>query len=255
MTLPLQGQTVVVTRPESQAADLVVKLEQAGAGVIVFPTLSIEPLPLTSQDKSRIMDLDRYDFVMCVSANAARLGLEALADYWPQWPDQQQWIAVGPATGAAMENWQLKLKVAQQGSTSETLLSWPELQNLQEKRVLILRGQSGRETLANTLRERGAQVDYLELYQRALPDVDASRLITPLAAGQRLNITVTSGDGLRNLMALVVEQLSHLQNCPLVVVSGRLAQFAKEQGFRQVIEAKSASGDDIVQALAGLESN
>ncbi|MCG8534424.1 MAG: uroporphyrinogen-III synthase, partial [Pseudomonadales bacterium] len=132
---------------------------------------------------------------------------------------------------------------------------WPELQNLQEKRVLILRGQSGRETLANTLRERGAQVDYLELYKRALPDVDASGLITPLAAGQRLNITVTSGDGLRNLMALVVEQLSHLQNCPLVVVSGRLAQFAKEQGFRQVIEANSASGDDIVQALAGLESN
>lgn len=245
----LQGKTVVVTRPQNQAQELCESVQAAGADVIRLPTLAIEPLLLTPQSKTIIMDLDRYEFVICVSPNAATLGLSELADYWPQWPAQQQWIAVGPATGAAMSDWQLNLAFAPQGSTSETLLDWPQLQSLTGKRVLILRGEGGRETLADTLKARGARVDYLELYKRVLPKPDTAVLTQALIGGESIILTVTSGDGLRNLMTLMKQHLARLQACPLLVVSGRLAQFAKEQGFSRIIEASSASSDDIVDAL------
>ena len=241
--------TAVVTRPEDQAQELKSRLIEAHAKVIMLPTLAIEPLPPSEQDKAKILDLDRYDFVICVSPNAARLGLPALADYWPQWPTQQCWLAVGPATGDAMSDWQLNLSVAKQGSTSESLLQRPELQHLQQKRVLILRGQGGRETLAQTLSQRGARVDYLELYRRVMPEVDCAPLESALMAGERVILTVTSGDGLRNLMVLFAKHLNSLQQCPLIVVSGRLLEFAQELGFQHVLTARSAASEDIIEAM------
>ena len=89
----LQGVTVLVTRPRDQAAALCEPLQQAGAVVLLLPTLAIEPSAIGPAQRSLILDLDQYAFVICVSPNAARLGLDALADYWPQWPVQQQWLA------------------------------------------------------------------------------------------------------------------------------------------------------------------
>ena len=99
---PLSEAVVLVTRPRDQAEALTDSLQQAGARVIELPTLDIEPLEIGSRQRALVLDLDQYAHVICVSPNAARLGLEVLADYWPQWPVQQQWAAVGPATGAAM---------------------------------------------------------------------------------------------------------------------------------------------------------
>ena len=253
MTSTLTGATVLVTRPREQAAAFCDALEQEGVRVILLPTLSIEPIELSPEQRNRILDLDQYAVVICVSPNAARLGLDALADYWPQWPVQQHWLAVGPATGEAMSDWGLNLKVAQQGATSETLLDWPELQDLTDQRVLILRGEGGRETLADTLRQRGARVDYLELYRRVAPAEDPQPLLQAMQQPGRVIITVTSGDGLRNLMAMVGDVLPRLQSCPLVVVSGRLAEFAREQGFLDVWQAQSPAASDMIKAIGAIQ--
>jgi len=251
-TASLDGVSVVVTRPLDQAAALREPLLQAGADVISLPTLEIEPIEIGPLQRNLILDLDRYAFVICVSPNAARLGLEALSDYWPQWPVQQQWLAVGPASGDAMSGWGLNVKTAQQGATSETLLDWPELQHLTGQRILILRGEGGRETLADTLRQRGAHVDYLELYRRVKPSADTAPLLQALR-GERVILTVTSGDGLRNLMTMVGEQVASLQRCPLVVVSGRLAQFAQEQGFQDVWQADSPAASDMIATIKAIQ--
>lgn len=245
----LQGRTVVVTRPADQAGDLVAALAQAGARPLAFPTLAIEPRDLSTADRQNILDLDQYRAVICVSPNAARLGLDALADYWPQWPAQQLWYAVGPATGAAMQDWSLPVTVGQQGATSETLLDDPDLKMVAGEKILILRGEGGRETLAETLRERGAIVDYLELYRRVTPQIDPAPLWSALDQHPAPILTVTSGDGLRNLMAVADKQLNRLQQCPLVVISGRLATFAHQQGFEQVWLAASPATPDIMAAL------
>lgn len=244
---------VVVTRPADQAGDLIAALEQAGARPLAFPTLAIEPRELTAADRQKILDLDQYRAVICVSPNAARLGLDLLADYWPQWPLHQLWYAVGPATGAVMQDWGLKLTVGQQGATSETLLDDPQLKMVAGEKILILRGEGGRETLADTLRERGAMVDYLELYRRTMPHTDPQPLLAALDQQPSPILTVTSGDGLRNLMAVADKQLNRLQQCPLVVISERLAAFAHQQGFQQVWQAASPATPDIMAALYDLK--
>lgn len=244
-----RGRTVVVTRPAAQAQELLQALEQAGASPLAFPTLAIEPREPDLADRQKILDLDRYYAVICVSANAARLGLDLLADFWPQWPLAQHWFAVGPATGEAMSDWGLNLTVAPQGATSETLLDQPLLHAVAEQRILILRGEGGRETLADVLRQRGARVDYLELYRRVKPDTDPRPLLALLDAPRLPILTVTSGEGLRNLMALAGNRLKRLQQCPLLVVSGRLAAFARKQGFTTVWQAASPDMDDMMAAL------
>lgn len=249
----LQGRTVVVTRPADQAGDLLAALAQAGAVPLALPTLAIEQRPLDQADRQKILDLDQYRAVICVSPNAARLGLDALADYWPQWPVQQQWFAVGPATGIAMQGWGLQVTVAQQGATSETLLDDPQLKMVAGEQILILRGEGGRETLADTLRERGARVDYLELYRRVSPAVDPAPLFAALDQIPAPILTVTSGDGLRNLMAVADKRLNQLQQCPLLVISGRLAEFARQQGFAEVWLAASPATPDIMAALHNIK--
>src|SRR5690606_30528777 len=135
------------------------------------------------------------------------------------------------------------------GATSETLLDDPQLKMVAGERILILRGEGGRETLADTLRERGARVDYLELYRRVQPSVDPAPLFAALDQTPLPILTVTSGDGLRNLMAVADKRLNRLQQCPLIVISGRLGEFARQPGFATVWQAASPATADIMATL------
>ena len=246
--------SVLVTRPEGQGQALAERLQAAGLDVLLYPTLKIQPKALTPIEQQCVECLDRYSHVICVSANAAKMGVELLADYWPQWPVEQQWVAVGPATYDAMQGWGLMDVLLPVGAShSEGVLALDSLVNLDDKRVLILRGVSGRELLAETLRQRGAVVDYLELYERKVPEITglglANKLPEWLCSDAKKVIVVTSGDGLKNLITMAAGQEQALFSSPLVVVSQRLADFAKQQGFVIVRVANGASDDAIMLSV------
>ncbi len=246
--------SVLVTRPEGQGQGLADKLHAVGLDVLLFPTLKIQPKVLTSVEQQCIQFLERYSYVICVSANAAKMGVELLADYWPQWPLEQQWVAVGPATYNAMQGWGLSNVLLPQGAShSEGILALDCLQNLDDQKVLILRGVSGRELLADTLCQRGAEVDYLELYERKMPEITqlglSNKLPEWLNSNAKKVIVVTSGDGLKNLITMAQGQSSELLAICLVVVSQRLADFAKQQGFVTVQVANGASDDAIALCI------
>lgn len=252
----LTGVQVLVTRPQPQADALAASLRNAGATPFVFPVIDIVPRALTAGDEAIIAELDRYQAVICISAPAAELGVRLCADRWPQWPLHQRWYAVGPASGKPLQGWGLALHVAQAGSTSETLLALPELQNVTEQRFLILRGEGGRETLADTLRSRGAQVDYLELYERRSAVNDPACLAAFLLAPPPRVAITTSGESLDHLLlqakAQAPSQADALRVCPLIVVSGRLAQHACQQGFSDVHIAAGASDEALLECLQTL---
>lgn len=246
--------SVLVTRPEGQGQTLADKLQAGGFDTLLFPTLTIHPKALTPTEQQCVECLDRYSHVICVSANAARMGVELLADYWPQWPVEQQWVAVGPATYDAMQGWSLGEVLLPGGAShSEGVLALDDLADLDDKKVLILRGVSGRELLADTLRERGADVDYLELYERKMPEITqlgiSNKLPEWLYSDAKKVIVVTSGDGLKNLISMAVGQERELFATSLVVVSQRLADFAKQQGFVSVQVANGASDDAIALCI------
>ena len=157
---------VLVTRPQGQQQALVEALQRLGLQVSHQAALRIEALEADAVTRQRVMNLDQYDVVFVVSRNAARFGISLLQDYWPQWPQELQWIAVGDATATLLQQAGLAPLCPAAGFNSEAVLALPALAEMRGRRVLILRGDQGRELFADTLRTRGAEVDALNLYQR-----------------------------------------------------------------------------------------
>ncbi len=242
--------SVLVTRPEVQAEAFIRDIVRQGWHAQPFSTLEIAPLELKGAEKQKVLDLDLYHVVICVSPNAAELGMSAISDYWPQMPVRQHWIAVGPATAEVLKSWGISPLVPQSGSNSESVLQMPELQSVDAQRILILKGEGGRNLISNALRMRGAKVDYLHLYTRKQPDHDPQVLCQWLTAGySKRVITVTSGDALKHLLALGEQVRESLLELPIVVVSERLQRFARSQGFSEIWVSEGAGIPALMQCL------
>lgn len=229
------------TRPAGQAAALTQALQALGLTVTELPLIAITPRALDGAEQRLLLDLDRYDAVFFVSANAARLGLEAVADYWPQWPHALPAYAVGESTAAVLRETALTVELPAQADT-EGLLALSSLQQVAGKKFLLLRGVGGRELLRETLQARGATVDVVELYHRELP-VDAAQRLQ--SAAQADVVILTSPDALRHWLQLA--GAAALRPCWLVV-SARMQAQAEAAGAT-VLPAQAADVASIVVAL------
>lgn len=252
--MSLRGRHIVVTRPAGQATHLAEALVAAGAVPLLFPVLAIAPLRDTAALVERIIALDQYDLAVFVSPNAVALGLrEVLARR--TWPPHLRVATVGHSSEAALQAHDLagqeKQVLCPQGRfDSEALLELPELQSMQGQRVIIFRGDGGRELLSETLRQRGATVDYAACYTRHRPTQSADPLLRLWQAGQLDAITVTSSEGLHNLVAMV-GQLGQawLRKTPLFVPHARIAAAADACGLHQVVLTDPADAGLMVGLL------
>jgi len=242
---------ILVTRPAHQAPDQAALLADLGFDPVQLPLLEIAPVtesdPAFPLLKSRIMDLDLYHTVIFISANAVIAGMDLIDQYWPQLPVGIEWLAIGRQTALKLHEFGISATQSPAGYDSEALLALPQLQQMKEKKVLIMRGEGGRETLAEQLSQRDARVDYADLYRRSLPHYTSGQISstigdTPLAA-----VLVTSGEAVSNLTRLITDhRLGALKHTTLVVPSERVARIADELGYTRVI---TASGPDN-QAMA-----
>lgn len=262
----MQELSVLVTRPEQQATGLIAALAERNWVALPFATLKIQPLSIEGAEKQKIFDLDRYAVIICVSANAASLAMEHITDVWPQMPVQQTWVAVGPASAAALAEWGVQSVVPPASSDSEGLLSLDCLQSVDDQKILILRGRGGRELISKALRSRGATVDYLELYERSVPDTELKDLVHWLeTSASRVGanvdtvpnqvVTATSGDALKHLLGMIAGHAKHdvlkaaLLKLPTVVVSERLREYAQSLGFQTIWVAEGASNAALVKCI------
>ncbi len=243
----LAGQAILVTRPRHQAQALCDGVIARGGEPCLYPVMEIEPVLHDAELLQRLATAAEFDLFIFVSANAVVHGLQALALVGGL-PGDIPLAAVGAATARALQAAGRPIAlVPETGYTSESLLALPELQQVEGQRILILRGEGGRARLGEVLRERGAEVVYAEVYRRQRPE--AGGLPTPdwrrIAAA-----TATSGEILENLLALIPDQARRwLQQRPLVVVSGRIAEQAEALGFEQVRVAREASDTALLEAL------
>ena len=257
-TGPLSGRRVLVTRPSHQAQDQAALLRAQGAEPVLLPLLGIEPVteadPEFASARQCILDLDLYHAVIVVSTNAARLGIDLIDDYWPQLPVRVHWLAIGASTAARLQRYGIEASHSPTGYDSETLLETPALQQVSGQRILILRGDSGRETLTTELCNRGARVDHAILYRRIRPTPDPAVIKSAIYATSLSAILITSGESLNNLIALAqqtdcTDGLAILQRCPLVVPSQRITTLATQAGFKQVILAGGPDDQSMIGAL------
>jgi len=230
----LTGAGVLVTRPKKQAELLAKRLEEVGAVPVLLPTIEIAP-PLDMQPlREARAQLSACDFVMFVSANAVE---QALTTSTP-WPQNVIALAPGKGTATALQQAGVPAECILTPVSrfdSEGLLELPALQQMQGKRVLILRGEQGRELLGDTLTARGAEVTRVTCYRRACPAGDAE-FLWPLLQQKRLQaITLTSGEALDNLETMAGEALCQaLKALPVFVTHPRIAAHAQAHGWNAV---------------------
>jgi uroporphyrinogen-III synthase len=243
---------VLVTRPVGEACEaLCAAVRAAGYEVYSQPLLELNSLPqLPAAKRQMLLDLDRYQHVIFISANAVRFGMALVADYWPQLPPGLSWYAIGTATAAGLERFGIKAVTPGSVMSSEGLLAVSQLQNVGNQRVLIVKGEGGRETLTTELTRRGAVVDELACYHRSLPDVPAGKLATSLARWGIDVIMLSSGESLVNLQVLLSPtETTKLKHIGLIVPSERVARMAHDAGFEQIVTAENASDAAMLRAL------
>jgi uroporphyrinogen-III synthase len=248
---PLAGLGVLVTRPAEQAGPLVHLLEGAGARVLQLPALVIAPGVDPQQAAGVLAHLRELNLAIFVSANAVRHGMPLIQGHGGL-PPHVPIAAVGEATARGLHAAGIAEVITPAPRyDSEALLALPALRAVAGARVLIVCGAGGRELLAETLRARGARVERLECYRRIPPQVDPQPVIDAWQRGAIDIVSVTSVEALRNLHALLGPNgRACLLRTPLVVVSARMAQAARELAVREpVIVSRAASDGAILDAI------
>lgn len=247
----MKGWRLLLTRPVDESQALARTLAEVGVYSASLPLLEIEPLPVSEANRSIVYNLAAYCAVIVVSKPAARLGLAMVDEVWPQ-PPMQTWFTVGAATAQILDDYGLQVFFPEHGDDSEALLELPQFQQAvsgYDPKVLIMRGEDGRELLAERLRARGVMVDYLPLYRRNLPQYPAFALPERVEAERLNGLVVSSGQGFEHLRELAGNAWPTLAQIPLFVPSPRVAEIARAAGALTVVDCRGASAAALLTAL------
>lgn len=241
----LQGQKVLVTRPEQQAEPLCDMIESASGHAVLFPVIEIVSLAV---EQAVIDSVTEVDMLIFVSRNAVEFFFQQAN--WPKL-DHIRFVAVGAGTAKLINAFGINdVLMPELKAGSEGLLSLPELNDVANKKIMIVRGQGGRDLLANTLTERGAKVSYLELYQRR-PSVKHPEEVNKAVGCD--SIICTSVEGVENLVDLLHEHDDNLLTKPLIVVSERIKIVAEKIGFQRIMVTEDVSDEAILHRLITTE--
>ncbi|MDC9622951.1 uroporphyrinogen-III synthase [Xenorhabdus sp. XENO-7] len=244
--------SILITRPNPAGEQLVKRLRAIGKMAFSAPLIAIYPggdLPLLSQKLQR---LSAGDLVFLLSKNAVHYANEQLMQEGLSWPDKLSYYGIGKSTSLMFyQKTGLEILWPEQGETSEDLLQLPILQRVNDKKILLLRGNGGREVIASTLRSRGGEVDYCECYSRQPIKYHVADFSRHWQQYGIKTLVVTSGEMLQLLYNLVTDGdgKTWLLSCDLIVVSERLADIAQTLGWQAIKIAKSADNDALMQAL------
>lgn len=235
----------LVVRRAAQANQLVQMLRQLGHAPLCCPLLETRP----GCDLPHLGEMLREaDLVIAVSMHAVHFAHYFLLQTGQTWP-HIDYFAVGQASADAFAEAGIQA-LCPADPRSEGLLALPALQGVSGRRVLILRGNDGRDLIARTLASRGALVHYCATYERHYPDLDGDALIRHWQAAGLDSLLITSGELLQRLLALVPgPQHPWLYDRLLVVPSPRVAEMAEGAGFTRIVIAQGASNQALVAAL------
>jgi uroporphyrinogen-III synthase len=247
---PLAGKGIVVTRPARQAERLAALIRDAGGAAILYPVIEIRDVDNPDRLNDLITRLDEFDLAVFVSPNAAARALGLIRER-RTFPARLPVAAVGPGTARELARFGVTGAAAPAGrGDSETLLALPELAQPQGRRVVIFRGDGGRELLADELTARGALVEYATCYRRARPDIDPAPLLAAWAGGSLAAFTVTSSEGLRNLCEMVGPAgRALLARTPIFVTHPRIGATAEKLGLSTVLVTAEPGDEGLLAAL------
>ena len=241
---PLNSTSIVVTRPSRQNKFMCAQLAELGARPIAFPCIEISPV-----NDIKLSQLNSpLDWVIFISTNAAQFGFPIYSKLDSYITANCQLAAVGASTAQALHEFGIhKVLIPNATPDSEGLLKLPELQDVDNQSILIIKGVGGRELLYEALKNRGANINSIDVYQRSLPK---SANLESLS-GEIDLLLFTSNESVNNFLALTPESLQKsLLGCQTVVGHARIAEKVTSLGFKNLpIIATTPSDTDMLAAI------
>jgi uroporphyrinogen III methyltransferase/synthase len=236
---PLHGQVVAVTRARAQASGLAGRLRELGAEVVETPAIRIEPLAVTAPAFAD------YALVCLTSPNGVRVLFDALA---AQGRDSRalagpRIAAIGPGTAAALREFGVEADVVPERFVAEGLLEALAGMPLAGERVLIARAAEARDVLPDGLRERGAEVDVVDLYETVAEPLGGAETE---ALNRATYVTFTSSSTVRFFLdggGAVPEDARAVSIGPVT------SEALREHGIEPHVEAERHDVDGLVAAL------
>lgn len=237
--------TLLNTRPPHQADLLNQQLAEVGVEALNCPSLQIETEQLTQTPR-----WDQQDVWVFVSRNAVTHFALQLSAEQQVGSEACKIVAVGEATAQAIgqQGWP-NLQPVPSSFDSEGMLSLAVFNQPQGLRVGVVRGDGGREHLAQTLRAQGAQVSLYEVYRRQISPF-CQQAWRKFKQAARPILLFTSGSSLQAFLTeLPVEDQAWCFQLPLIVFSQRLFDLARQAGFTQQIYVTSNASDAAICEL------
>lgn len=242
--------SVLVIRPDEQAHELCQQL--GDLHIPAFP-LSLVTLIEGSELSALKQALSTSDILIAVSQHAVSHAAHYLHHHQGYWPSSLAYIAIGQKTAQLLSKYTQQTIHCPTIHDSEHLLELDPLQDIHGLSVLILRGNGGRELIADTLRQRGAAVRNLETYQRCYTAFDVDIAIENWRQRQLSQIVVSSGEQLSYFFSqLSPAQQNWIKEKQLFVPSQRVAQLAQELGFHRIYTVGSAMNCDFSAAIKAM---
>ena len=249
---PLFGKRVLVTRSRTQSADLVERLERAGAEPVEVPTIEIQPVEDTREIDSALARLTDYDWVVFTSTNTVEqlfgrldaLGRDARLFH------ASRVAAIGTATVAALRERGIVADLVSRESVSQSLIDGLKEQGVAGQCILLPGAEVRPERLRLGLEKLGADVHEVILYRTVLPSGASGRLAEALESGVDV-ITFTSSSTVTNLMALLDGDTERLEEVGIACIGPVTAETARKAGLSVDILAEDSTAAGLVNAIVG----
>lgn len=250
---PLQGLRILVTRPESQARYFMGQLKQAGAIPILLPTIKIVAPPSWELADTAINQLDRYQWLLLTSVNGVNCFFKRLQEKGLSSKDcaHMTTISVGPKTAHTAARIGLKSDMIAKEYAAEGIIELFADRDIKQQKILLPRALKARELLPESLRQKGAEVNVVPVYETIFPPESAKLLIQLLSQEKVDIITVTSASSATNLVnhCLDPKILKNLKSLPTACIGPITANAATAAGLNVKITAKDYTSEGLLTAL------
>jgi uroporphyrinogen III methyltransferase/synthase len=245
---PLHGKRVAVTRARAQASGLAARLRELGAEVVETPAIRVEPRPVEGEIAAAVDALSDYGLICFTSTNGVTLFFAAMAGRGLDARALAGSIvaAIGPGTARELEQHGVRADVVPPRSVAEALVEALADTPVDGRRVLVARAGAGRDVVPDALRQRGAEVDVVGLYDT---------VVEPLSEDQRAAlakvdyVTFTSASSVRSLLTSLGDEPVALGDARIVSIGPVTSAEARRLGLAVDVEAERHDVDGLVEAL------
>jgi len=246
-TTPLKDKWIVITRPSHQSENLKRKLELVGAKTILFPLIEIIPPADLGLIEKQLDNLQAYDLVIFVSANAVKHTFKKI---YPSVMQNVKVATTGKKTADALEQLSIEIDFCpKEIFNSEALLAMSEFSNYcVGKKIAIIRGEGGRNLLRDELQQKGASVDYINTYRRVCPQKDLDVLEQRAKQGELDVILLTSGTSVANFFGLA-QEASWINQLTLMLGSPRMQKKIPDSFQGKLLVAEDPSDETLYKKL------